>query len=442
MLVMKFGGTSLGNVEAMGRTLKRIVQALNQQQSVLVVASALSEVTNQLTSLSLKKDVSLVEAIFNRHLLMAKQLVTDPVLFDQFLEDLEDFCWGLKQDLRVERVEDPQLMAKILAYGELISSTLLHYALLATGQSNGWVDVRHLILTDDHFLSAKVDFHYSLPRIKQALQQAFYGERLVITQGFIAGTKEGITTVLGREGSDYSATILASAIDADEVQIWTDAEGIMSADPKILPARLIENLTYDEASELSLLGAKIIHPLTLRPVKNLGIPVKILNSFSPLSSALKGTTIHSGLGKKFFSINYRRDVVTVRLTLQEGTLTSESWLALRQHKNEVYFFTVANEQLLVVMQKQVFEKLNFNQMKELTEGKVENNALISITIGGTDRDLRLNLLSYLEPDLVNVSVKEIYFSVSKKSILLTVIEEKVESTLRLLHQQVAKYFAH
>ncbi len=432
MLVMKFGGTSLGNAEAMNLVLERIVSVLNTQEPILIVLSALSEVTNQLTTLSLTKNFSIIKSLYERHAIISKILISDNHLLKQFLEDLDNYCWGLKQDLNTEEIDD-RLTAKILAYGELISSTLVHYALLAKTKHNLWIDARNLITTDYNFLKAKVDFKYSLPRIKQILQQHFRQYQIIITQGFIAGTKDNLTTLLGREGSDYSATILGSALHAREVQIFTDTDGIMSIDPKISPARLIEHLTYDEANELSTFGAKIIHPLTMSPVKFLNIPIRILNSFN---KSLYGTTVNSNPGKFFISINYLKEITVLRFQIKNKTNITKLGIYLNQHRDEIHFSSLTNDQILIIMQRSIWNKLKINRYTWLNSLISENNSsLIAITVGGKNNNW-LTLLNSIIPHFEKIHLNELVFSVSKKSLLLTVQEEHMENTLMLLHKKL------
>lgn len=296
MQVLKFGGTSVANAENISKVVA-IVKETVKKDTTVVVVSALGGVTDLLlgaAALAADGDELYKEkltTIEQRHIEAVKQLI--PVaqqsqllsLVKKSCNEIEDICNGifLLRELTA-RSKD-----RIGSYGEWLSSQIIAAKFKADGTDAVWKDARELITTNSDFTSAEVDFVATDKKINDF----FSGEKssLFILPGFIAADRNGVTTTLGRGGSDYTAAILASALQADLLEIWTDVSGMMTADPRLTNnARIIPNISYQEAMELSHFGAKVIYPPTIQPVMSKGIPVWIKNTFAP---ADKGTVIES-----------------------------------------------------------------------------------------------------------------------------------------------------
>jgi len=296
MQVLKFGGTSVANAENISKVVA-IVKETVKKDTTVVVVSALGGVTDLLlgaAALAADGDELYKEkltTIEQRHIEAVKQLI--PVaqqsqllsLVKKSCNEIEDICNGifLLRELTA-RSKD-----RIGSYGEWLSSQIIAAKFKADGTDAVWKDARELITTNSDFTSAEVDFVATDKKINDF----FLGEKssLFILPGFIAADRNGVTTTLGRGGSDYTAAILASALQADLLEIWTDVSGMMTADPRLTNnARIIPNISYQEAMELSHFGAKVIYPPTIQPVMSKGIPVWIKNTFAP---ADKGTVIES-----------------------------------------------------------------------------------------------------------------------------------------------------
>lgn len=297
MQVLKFGGSSVAHAENINKVID-IVQKATINGRTVVVVSALSGVTDlllQAASLAVngseeyKERLKLIE---QKHLDAVKQLI--PVTNQSHLlsmvkkvcNEMEDICNGilLLQELTA-RTND-----RMASYGEWLSSQIIAAAFQAKGFQAFWVDTRELIITDSNYTTAGVDFSVT----NQKITEYFHARKdnLFILPGFIAKDSSGITTTLGRGGSDYTAAILAAALDASVLQIWTDVSGMMTADPRLTThAKIIPQISYQEAMELSHFGAKVIYPPTLQPVMGKNIPVYIKNTFSPDDA---GTRIHNG----------------------------------------------------------------------------------------------------------------------------------------------------
>lgn len=287
MRVIKFGGTSVAGSENI-RKVVSIIETEAKNEKIIVVVSAMSGTTDLLldaATLAASGDESYREKLMlveQRHLDAVRQLlpVTEQSqllsLVKKACNELEDICNGifLLKELTA-RSKD-----RMMAYGELLSSQIIAEAMVAKGMTVSWKDSRDLIQTNAEFTSANVDFTNTNKSINKYFDEA--SGNLFILPGFIASGKNGDTTTLGRGGSDYTAAILASALDADLLEIWTDVSGMMTADPRwVANARIISRISYQEAMELSHFGAKVIYPPTIQPVMGKNIPVWIKNTFRP-----------------------------------------------------------------------------------------------------------------------------------------------------------------
>ena len=287
MKVLKFGGSSVANSERI-REVKKIIGS--EPLPVVIVVSALQGVTDTLKSLSESAAGhdpgyrTRLDELILRHRTVCSELLSGDLL-DATLSDLDDIFGELSETLSglfLLRELSRFSLDKALSAGERASSAIIAAFL----ENSILLDSRAIIRTDNNFGNANVDFAVTNPLIRKKILRK---NKLIIVPGFIAGTEANETTTLGRGGSDYTAAIIAAAINADMLEIWTDTDGFMTADPrKVEKAYAIESLTYSEAIELSHFGAKVIYTPTLRPVYKKTIPVMILNSYNP---GAKGTMI-------------------------------------------------------------------------------------------------------------------------------------------------------
>ena len=325
MQVLKFGGTSVANAENMNKVSSIVQQAIVRmpQSKTIVVVSALGGVTDVLLQsggMAAAGDESykeLLQKVEQRHLEAVKALIPvtqqSSVLswVKQRCNEIEDICNGvfLLGELSA-RTKD-----RIVSFGELLSSKIISAHLNAQGIENGWVDARELIRTDSHYGSAVVDFS-----VTNTLCSDFFSAavaRLFIVPGFVSADAKGNTTTLGRGGSDYTAAIIAGAVSAQSLEIWTDVSGMMTADPRLVPnARILPNISYQEAMELSHFGAKVIYPPTIQPVMSKNIPVWIKNTFAPEDH---GTLIENDVHKNGNNIRGISSINKIALLSLEGS---------------------------------------------------------------------------------------------------------------------------
>ncbi|MGH7697605.1 MAG: aspartate kinase [Candidatus Dormibacteria bacterium] len=288
--VMKFGGTSLGDPERI-RGVGAIVAQAAASNPLVVVVSALAGTTDDLlraaTAASLGRTQEwkgLGAAIRERHRQASTELLAPGEAaavwsrLDAELQTFSDLCAGISLVGELP----PRAQDSLVSMGEVLAATLVEATLRAAGLPGQAFDAAQLIVSDDLFGDAQVLFAASRERIRRQLLPVLGEGGVPVVTGFRAATEEGTTTSLGRGGSDYTATVLAAALEAEAVWIWTDVDGMMTADPRLAhSARVIPELSYREAMELAFFGAKVLHPKALELPRRLGIPVRIKNSFRP-----------------------------------------------------------------------------------------------------------------------------------------------------------------
>jgi aspartate kinase len=292
MQVHKFGGTSVGNPDRI-RQLVAIVKAeRTRDPRLIVVVSAMSGVTNLLLEATQKAAQGEVEAIAQastalreRHLSALEQLVPDKELRHSVAAELENFFdrfARIGEGIALVGELPPRAQDFIAGLGERLSARLVAAALCSHGLPSVACDATQLIVTDDTFGAAVPDLAATAMATRERLLPLLDAGQIPVVTGFIGATPEGTPTTLGRGGSDYSAGILGAALEAEAVVIWTDADGFMTADPRLVAdAQLLPQISYAEAGELAYYGAKVLHPKTLLPLIPKGIPLYVKNSFRP-----------------------------------------------------------------------------------------------------------------------------------------------------------------
>ncbi len=290
-LVMKFGGTSVGSAAAIQQCVHIVADALIQWPNLVVVTSAMSGVTDLLLEAITKAekgDTGRVDEISNQlheqHLGVVNELIADSSnrhnVSSEIGRLLDQFC-NLCQAVTVLGEASPRARDAIASLGERMSIRILAAVLQSAGIKAEAVEASGFIITDDRYQSANPDMQASLPAAQSILSPMLENGIVPVVTGFMGATPSGVITTLGRGGSDFTAAILGVLLKADEVWIWTDVDGVMTTDPRIVPeARTVDRLSFREISELAYFGAKVLHPKTIRPVIEAGIVLKVLNTFN------------------------------------------------------------------------------------------------------------------------------------------------------------------
>ncbi|MFZ2492778.1 MAG: lysine-sensitive aspartokinase 3 [Thermoanaerobaculia bacterium] len=308
MIVIKFGGTSVGTAERVAAAIDIVAERREQQP--IVVVSALSGVTNDLVAASeaarscdIDKVESIIAAVRQRHEEVALQLVQQKFdFYEAFIKQLDrqiDQIHTILKGIALLGEITPRAKDKVTAIGEKLSSVLFAYSMMMRAVPGEHVDSEDVVITDGRFGDASPLMDDTREAARRVLLPLVERKRIPVMGGFIGRTRDGATTTLGRGGSDFSAAIVGAAVGADEIQIWTDVDGMMTCDPRLIPeAKVIERISYVEAAELAWFGAKVLHPKTIAPAVAEGIPVRVLNTHNVRSAGTlvtaEGDTEHRG----------------------------------------------------------------------------------------------------------------------------------------------------
>jgi len=299
MKIFKFGGASINSIERYKNT-GNIIQSF-EGEKILIVVSAMGKTTNALEKIvsaffegNKTEALMLFQQLKNNHLEYIKYLTVSN--WQKAEEALNDFFTEIEWLLHDKPVRSyDYYYDQIVSCGELLSSSILASHLIDEKQNPVWLDVRDIVRTDKNYRNANIDWAFTEKRIMESVIPLFEHHDIIITQGFIGCTDENENTTLGREGSDYSAAVFANILNADSVTIWKDVDAVMSADPKKFPnATAIHTLSYNEVIEMAYYGAQVIHPKTIKPLQNKGIPLFVKSFLNPEAP---GTVINTDLCK-------------------------------------------------------------------------------------------------------------------------------------------------
>jgi bifunctional aspartokinase / homoserine dehydrogenase 1 len=319
--VMKFGGTSVGDAECIARTAKIVADATKEYRCAVVV-SAMGGATNRLIEAAkhaqagnAAEAAAILEGLRQRHETALGSLISNEAKrariqgkMGEVLAEGQRLCEGTA----LLRELTPRTLDAISSLGERLSAPLVAAAIEEWGAASEAIEAKEAIVTDAFHGGAEPQMELTREKSQRRLKPLLEKGIVPVVTGFIGATVEGELTTLGRGGSDYSATILGAALDADEVIIWTDVDGVLTADPRLVPeARTIPEISYREAAELAYFGAKVLHPKTLNPVVQAKIPVWIRNSFSPERPGTKITPEGRSIGGGVKALTAIRDVTLI-----------------------------------------------------------------------------------------------------------------------------------
>jgi aspartate kinase len=316
MVVQKFGGTSVADPDAIRRLIEIVRSARDRdRRGPAVVVSAMSGVTDALLQIAATAGsghqadaLTQVEQLRVRHLAVARELAGASDALTQIDTHVDELA-AVVRALGVLREVSPRTLDVIAAMGELLSSRLVTAALQQAGIPADWVDARCAIVTSDDHTRAVPKMRETNAALRASVVPLLDAGRVPVLGGFVGATPEGHTTTLGRGGSDYSAALVGAGTAASEIQIWTDVDGMLTADPRLVP-----QLSFDEAAELAYFGAKVLHPSTILPAVERNIPVRILNSRKPDGSGTTISAVGAADGTPLTGLASKRDVTVVDIT--------------------------------------------------------------------------------------------------------------------------------
>jgi aspartate kinase len=451
---MKFGGTSVADAEAINR-LAMIVRGQIARQGggrpPVVVVSALSGVTDRLIQITRSAEggdadvaANALEQLLARHLEVVGGLIAGdarPAIEDEVRREFESLI-GLVRALAVLRDVSPRSLDAVVAVGELVSSRIVAAALAERGLPSVFVDARTVVQTDAEHGAAAPDMIETRIRAVEHLAPILDRGELPVLGGFIGSTTAGITTTLGRGGSDFSAAIVGACLDVAEIQIWTDVDGMLTADPRIVQnPQVVPQLTFAEASELAYFGAKVLHPSTILPAVSKNIPVRILNSRRPENPGTIITAERPVASDSLTAIACKRDVTVVDVTstrmLMAYGFLRRVFEVFERFRTPIDVVTTSEVSLSVTIDDKRRLPEIVEGLGEIAEVRSEPNMAIICAVG---EGLRADptLFGRAVNALGRIPLRLVSQAASRRNITFVLRDADVPEAMRLLHE----YFFH
>jgi len=446
MVITKFGGTSVADLAAMKRVIGIIQERWEHDDSgPVVVVSALSKVTDQLLDLvdlakqgEVDKLNSRVEDLRQRHLEFSE--MSSEEFREEFVKEINQTCadcGDLVKALGVIREVSPRSLDAVLSFGELLSSRILTAALSNVGVPAAWVDARVVLVTDDAHTSATPDMVATSVRVKSEITKRLQKKFVPVIGGFVGSTHEGVTTTLGRGGSDYSAAVIGACLGVSEIQIWTDVDGMLTADPSIVESpKLVPQLSFAEASELAYFGAKVLHPSTIQPAVACDIPVRILNSHRQDSPGTLITSQPGDVNSPVTAIACKRGVTVIEITstrmLMAHGFLRRLFEVFDRFRTAVDVVTTSEVSVSVTVDDRQRLTPLLEALSEFSEVSCERDMALVCVVGsrlGTDPRLFSQIVSVLG----DVNLGMVSQAASRRNITFVLSEAELPAAMTRMH---------
>jgi aspartate kinase len=448
MIVAKFGGTSVSTKERILTIAKIVRNEINRKP--VVVVSALSGVTDLLLSISTVpylKTEKIIQRINVLHQNLVEDLFADSLVRKNIFSYIEDRLDEIRKIAKKENFDKASL-DKLVSYGEILSSYIIANAINSVGIKAAQVVATDLIVTDNNFGSAEFLTVPTIKNVKKFLTPMIKKEIIPVVTGFIGKSQSGKTTTFGRGGSDYSASIIGFCLGVEEIQIWTDVDGIFSADPRLVKnARHLAAVSYREASELATFGAKVLHPRTIRPAVKNGIPVRILNSFNIKNSGTLIVDKHNNLNP-ITAIASKNKITLVNIystdmLLQKGFLAKVFQIFASQN---ISIDLVSVSEVSVSLTLDNDENLS-KVIKELSKfasvTATRSLGIVSLVGEGIVTSSSIIKLIFEILDKEKILVKMVSLGATNINVSLVIQQSQVEHAVKILHRQLLlKLFNH
>jgi len=445
MIVMKFGGTSVEDSSAIDRAAR--IVAGRRERLPVVVASAMSKVTDQLLAAGnaagsgdAEKALQVSRGLRERHYSTAGELLGTG-LFTQFHSELESDFDALDELLRgIAAVGEltPRTTDLVSSFGERVSSRMVTAAFVARDLPAAHVDSRACVITDANHMKAVPLFPEIDLRVAHHVQPLLDRKQIPVMGGFIGSTRDGVTTTLGRGGSDFTAAIVGAGLNAQSIEIWTDVDGMMTTDPRICKdAHRIRTISFEEAAELAYFGAKVLHPATLLPAVQKDIPVYVLNSRNPECEGTRIVARTQPCRNYFKAIAAKRritivDVVATRMLMAHGFLKS-IFEVFDRHRCPVDMVSTSEVSVSLTVDSTEAIPAIAADLEKLADVKYEGRKAIVCLVGENIRGTR-GIAAKVFGALPEASVRMISQGASEINISFVIEEDDVEETVRTLHE--------
>ncbi|MBN2805518.1 MAG: lysine-sensitive aspartokinase 3 [Prolixibacteraceae bacterium] len=441
MIVMKFGGTSVRDMEWINKALDIAADKLNS--APLLIASAMGKTTDKLQNIAFcaeKGEKESIEKALDElndfHINEAKKGMSGKNL-DECIEKINKYLFELKsivKGLTVLRECTGRSNDAILSFGELLSTTLIAHRAIERGINTQWIDSRNIIKTNDHFTEAELLEEMSNQLITKAIQPQ--ANKLFVAQGFIGSNINQITTTLGRGGSDYSAAIMGAALSAREIQIWTDVDGILTTDPRVVSkAQVLDSISYKEAAELAYFGAKVIHPSTIQPAITKEIPVVVKNTGNPEFPGTHIITKTERQGLKAIAFKNNITVINIssyRMLLAYGFLR-RIFEIFEKYKTPVDLISTSEVSVSVTIDKTSELGKISDELKKIGNVQWENKKAI-ICLVGQELWKDSLFISKAFSQLGSIPVRMVTLGSSDTNLSFVVPEENTNEAVQKLHK--------
>jgi aspartate kinase len=449
MVVQKFGGTSVADPAAIRRLIEIVRTARTRDgRGPAVVVSAMSGVTDALLGIAAAAGASRtddalarVQQLRERHLAAAGDLVSGPqhAAVTTYLGESFDQLAAVVRALGVLREVSPRTLDVVASMGELLSSRLIAAALVEAGLPGEWVDARRAIVTNDDHTRAAPLMRETTAALRASVIPAIDAGRIPVLGGFVGATAEGHTTTLGRGGSDYSGALVGAGIDAREIQIWTDVDGMLTADPRVIKQpRLVPRLSFLEAAELAYFGAKVLHPSTILPAIERDIPVRILNSMRPEGPGTLITAQPSLDGTALTGLASKRDVTVIDITssrmLMAYGFLRRVFEVFERFRTAVDVVTTSEVSVSVTVDDRRFVEAITEALSEFAEVSTEPDMALLCAVGDRLRDepeIAARVVGVLE----EVPLRMISQAASRRNITVVLRQADLPHAMQRLHEE-------
>ena len=447
LVVMKFGGTSVEDPAAIGRTAAIVAGRVAQGKHPVVVVSAMAKVTDQLLRAATSAAagdrtgaLAISSRLRCRHRDTACALVKNPAdsaalqnLIDSKFDSLDEILRGLAAILELT----PRISDLIVSYGERISSRIVAAAFREREIDAAHVDARTVIVTDSQFQKAAPLDAIIEKRAHEHLRPHVAEGRVPVLGGFIGFNEAGITTTLGRGGSDFTGALLGSALSAEAIEIWTDVDGIMTADPRVCPDALrVRTISFEEAAELAYFGAKVLHPATILPAVKKNIPVLVLNSRNAACEGTRITSLAPPCGSPFKSIAVKKklsiiDVVASRMLMTHGYM-KDIFTIFDKHQCPVDMVSTSEVSVSLTVDSNDKLPAIAADLSQLADVKYEGRKALICLVGDDIRG-RSGMAAQVFAAVRHINVRMISQGASEINMSFMIDEDDADEAVRSLH---------
>jgi aspartate kinase len=449
MVVQKFGGTSVADPHAIRRLIEIVRTARTRDgRGPAVVVSAMSGVTDALLGVAsaagsdrLADALPRIEEMRERHLAAVRELVPEPERdpLTAQIADHFDQLTGIARALAVLREVSPRTLDVVASMGELLSSRIVAAALTAAGVPAGWVDARCAVVTNDEHTRAVPLTDETNAALRKTVQPILDAGRVAVIGGFVGATVDGHTSTLGRGGSDYSGALVGAGVHASEIQIWTDVDGMLSADPRVVKSpRVVSQLSFDEAAELAYFGAKVLHPSTILPAVERNIPVRILNSWKPDGTGTLITAASSNGATRLTGLASKRDVTVIDITssrmLMAYGFLRRVFEVFERYRTPIDMVTTSEVSVSVTIDDRRHIDAIVEALTEFAEVSVEREMALLCAVGDVLRDapeLGAKVIGVLE----EVPLRMISQAASRRNITVVLRQSDLPHAMQRLHEE-------